>query len=103
MSDQQDRHIEATVYLVVAPTRTMGNLLCAIHTKEDKELAEREHVQFGRILHGDLQIIIYSPVQLTMEETEQFNEAAIRGCTGQLGPEYMPRYSEPHEDDDDEY
>jgi len=98
MSEQQDRHIEATVYLVVAQTRTLGKLLCAIHTKEDKELHASEAVQVGRILYGDLQIIIYSPVELTMEEAEQFNEAAIRGCTGQMGPEHMPRYSEPCED-----
>lgn len=94
----QDRGIEATVYLVVAQTRTLGKLLCAIHTKEDKQLHEAEAVQVGRIKYGDLQIIIYSPVELTMAEAEEFNEAAIRGATGQMGPEYIPRYSEPGED-----
>lgn len=98
MSERQDRHIESTVYFVVAETRTMGKLLCAIHTPEDKALHEAEAVQFGQILHGDLQIIIYSPVQLTTAEAEQFNEDALRAATWQFGPEYVPRYSESNED-----
>ena len=87
--------IEATVYMVVGRMPTSGELLLlSIHTREDKELHASEARHVGRILNGDLQIIIYSPEELTTAEAEQVGEQAIRQATGQLGTELIPRYSE---------
>ena len=49
--------------------------------------------------YGDLEIIIYSPVELTAAEAEQFSEHALRMATGQEGTEFMPRYVEPEADE----
>lgn len=86
--------VEARVYFVIYPSNTMGQLLCAIHTKEDKLLAENEAVQIGRIQYGDCEIFIYSPIVLTSAEAEQLGEHAIRMATGQKGGEFIPQYVE---------
>lgn len=91
--------IEARVFFVIYTFNTMEKTLVAIHTLEDKQGHESEAVHIGRIRHGDLEVLIYSPVELTKAEANQFEEHALRVALGQFGSENMPRYSESGEVD----
>jgi hypothetical protein len=87
--------IDTTIYFGITTIGSFQKFIFPINSRQDKELSASRAVSTMQMDIGDLRVIVFDEVGLTMGERTEYEERIYRGVLRQSDEPFpMPTYNE---------